>query len=522
NLVQNSWNMEFFNDAPFNTFDPTVPGRYDFYLAAFEDGVEVVRGEMVMIVTNGASLILEAAACQRDQDCDLPGVQIEIDLYQRNLGTNATGFQGFFSFDDSVLTYEGLASSYSASPYSVHIQNIATAEVAAGELRLDGSASFGGSGDDADSLLATLVFTVASECTPVSLAFDLGQGFDSELSFQGAPIVTTILNSPTIIADDTAPIISTLPDIMVTADASVNGGCDSAVVTFPLPAASDTCSSVVVACFPPSGTAFPAGETTTVTCTATDECGNVALTTFDVTVSNTNLVFADIQLVGVTTSITRCIHFVAGTCNVVADAQVTFDNTGFFSGFIEIPCGAWTKLCAKDEQHTMWDNTPLVLSMDGTYYIATTQLDLQGGDTDNDGDVDINDVTWFMFQFGALAAPGGCPWDGVTRDADFSNDGAVGTEDYTFLTANWLSASECLCTAPFLAGDRGDPRDNFDLLRPSTRRASQLVTRNWHSKVDFDKNGRLDYRDVRKFEQRHGLGKGLSDKLRAETPRRRR
>ncbi|MCB9905194.1 MAG: hypothetical protein H6831_12375 [Planctomycetes bacterium] len=47
--------------------------------------------------------------------------------------------------------------------------------------------------------------------------------------------------------------------------------------------------------------------------------------------------------------------------------------------------------------------------------------------------------TWF----GSLAASGGCAWDGnTTRDADFSNnDGAVGSEDYTCLTANWLATS---------------------------------------------------------------------------------
>ena len=38
NLAQNSWNMEFFNDAPFDIFDPTVNGKYDFVLSAFESG----------------------------------------------------------------------------------------------------------------------------------------------------------------------------------------------------------------------------------------------------------------------------------------------------------------------------------------------------------------------------------------------------------------------------------------------------------------------------------------------------
>ena len=527
NLAQNSWNMEFFNDAPFNTFDPTVPGRYEFYLAAFDDGIEVLRGEMTMIVVNGTSLTLEADPCQGDADCNMPGVQIEVDLYQRNLAGDATGFQAFLSFDDSQLTYEGTASSYSAAPYGTHIQAIAGAEVAPGELRLDGNAGFGGAGDDEDALLATLVFTVANECSLTSVDFDLSQAFASELSYQGSPIGTSLVDSPDINADATPPLIATNADITVPADAGVNGGCDSAVVTFSAPFAVDSCSTVDVQCYPPSGTAFPAGQTTTVTCVATDECGNTATSTFDVTVTETNLVYVEIQLVGVTTSVTRCIHFVAGNCSEIADEPLLFDGTGYYAGFVEVPCGNWSEMCAKDEQHTTWDNSPLVLSLDGTYYIATMQYDLMGGDTDNDGDIDINDVTWFMFQFGSLASPGGCAWDGTTRDADFSNDGAVGAEDYTFLTSNWLSTSACSCFIPYGAGEANDdPFGSLDsvnspLRSRKARALSRRVSKPWHREVDFDGNGRLDHRDVRLFEARHGVQGAvrLSDAIRDEAVR---
>jgi len=514
NLAQNSWNMEFFNDAPFNTFDPTVPGRYEFYIAAFDGNGEVMRSSMTMIVANGPSLMLEAAACQNDADCNLPGVQIEVELYQRNLASNATGFQAFLAFDDSLLTYEAASSSYSAGPYGTHIQAIGGAEVAPGELRLDGNSGFGGPGDDADALLATLVFTVNSECSPTTIDFDLSQAFDSELSFQGAPIATALVDSSAITADNTAPVISPMADMTVAANAGVNGGCDSAVVNFASPVAFDSCTAVTVKCYPPSGTAFPAGETTTVTCVATDECGNTATTTFDVTVTETNLVYVEIQLVGVTQATTRCIHFVAGNCSEIADEPLAFDSSGYYAGFVEVPCGNWSSLCAKDEQHTLWDNSPLVLSFDGTYYVASLQFDLEGGDTDNDGDVDINDVTWFMFQFGSLADAGGCAWDGTTRDADFSNDGAVGTEDYTFLTANWLSTSGCACFIPYEANPDGD----VDPAAALFARNSRPVTKPWQAAVDLDRNGRLDHKDVREFEKRHGLSKRLSDLVRDDEP----
>src|SRR5690606_1006609 len=111
NLAQNSWNPEFNNEPPFDYFDPNEPGRYDIYLAAFDNGVEVARSEIAIIVRDSTSLSLEAEACQQDADCNLPGVQIEVDGWMRHLASNATGYQAFLSFDPTKLTFEGAASS---------------------------------------------------------------------------------------------------------------------------------------------------------------------------------------------------------------------------------------------------------------------------------------------------------------------------------------------------------------------------------------------------------------------------
>jgi PEP-CTERM motif-containing protein len=60
NLAQNSWNMEFFNDAPFDTFDPTVPGVYDFYIEAqTQPGAPLARVDaQIIVVPEPASLAL--------------------------------------------------------------------------------------------------------------------------------------------------------------------------------------------------------------------------------------------------------------------------------------------------------------------------------------------------------------------------------------------------------------------------------------------------------------------------------
>lgn len=499
NVAQNSWRTTFFDEAPF-TFDPGVPGFYDFYVAAFDGGTEVARTAITVIAVSGTTMTLEADTCQTDQDPVEAGVQIEVELWQRNpADVEITGFQAFLAFDDVAMTYEGLLSSYPAAPYETHIQPIATAEVAPGELRLDGL-TFSMPGPMGDALLATLVFTVP-ECDAHDVDFDLTQPFDSEFSIAGSPIVTALLDSPDVVADDTPPVIATNPDITQAADAGVGGGCTSAVVTFSPPGATDNCDpSPDVVCDPPSGSVFPVGITT-VTCTATDECGNTAMSTFDVEVTATNVVTVTVELAGVAGPVMRCIRFMSNGCTF-SDVTLTF--TGFpatFSGDVEVPCGTLTSLCAKDEQHTKWDDTTLTLA--GTQYVADSTLVLDGGDTDNDGDVDINDVTLFLSQFGDPASPGGCPWDGLTRDADFSNNTVIGSEDYVFLTANWLTTSSCMC-AVVVGGY--DERARLAAIAAVTDAASD--------RADLNRDGWVDVLDVEVFEARHGLS-GLSQVMRA-------
>jgi len=55
NVAQNSWNYEFFNNAPFDTFDPNVAGTYDIFLRAFASaGNEVSRTDIAILVDGGA------------------------------------------------------------------------------------------------------------------------------------------------------------------------------------------------------------------------------------------------------------------------------------------------------------------------------------------------------------------------------------------------------------------------------------------------------------------------------------
>ncbi len=312
--------------------------------------------------------------------------------------------------------------------------------------------------------------------------------------------------------------------LVVSAEA---GGCD-AVVTYPTATATDNCDlDLAVTCTPPSGSTLPSGATT-VTCTTTDACGNIGTCDFDVIVEPVNDVTVTVELLGVdaddwpTPPLTRCIKFItrdaAGFCADPVHVPVDFFDPGgdraVGTASFEVECGDWTDLCAKDEQHTLYDGEVLAV-VDTHYELADpvgSPLALPPGDTDNDSDVDINDITWLMYQWaestGATpAAPGGCPWDG-TRDADFDNDNFFTSDDYLRLSGQWHRWETCAC-ATAVAGNAIPSRPQASVLTatlaPDVARA-----------VDVNRDGVVDYRDVQRFEAANGLPGVLSSQLRHE------
>jgi HYR domain len=132
--------------------------------------------------------------------------------------------------------------------------------------------------------LSVAALDVAVTCDPVSGSFfSVGTttvtctasdelGNDSVASFD----VT--------VTDEEAPTIAEVPDVQATAA----GAGGTVIVTYDLPAGSDVAGAASVECVPPSGSAFPIGDTT-VTCTATDDAGNTSTTTFVVSVVSVEL-----------------------------------------------------------------------------------------------------------------------------------------------------------------------------------------------------------------------------------------
>jgi HYR domain len=305
----------------------------------------------------------------------------------------------------------------------------------------------------------------------------------------------------------------------------VQNPCVGAVVAYTVTALDNCDPNPSLVCVPPSGSLFPIG-TTPVTCSVIDDCGNTNSCAFNVTVTPTNRVLFDLGiLVGTETTpsptpVTRCIHFELD-CSATFDWSLQFitnpfgvQTTGAF--FAELPCGDWSTLCVKDEQHTKWSTVGLIEDpLGGQYWVQDAPVMLLPGDDDNDGDVDINDVTWLIFTYGSAAAPNPCPfdWPGPgPRDADFSLNGVVAAEDYSLMTEQFLTFSSCICTLP----SEGGPDHRFDQRRELP--VGEIDPRiGIH--IDLNHDGHFSADDVLIFETQRGFAPVLSTKMRGEEPR---
>jgi hypothetical protein len=115
---------------------------------------------------------------------------------------------------------------------------------------------------------------VAADCGATSASFNLSVTDTGSLSADAALNVA-------VTPETTLPAIS--PIANVTATLPLNSVATSMLVTFPLPTATDNCSTPTVVTNPISGAFFNVG-TTTVNVTATDGVGNIATKSFTVTV----------------------------------------------------------------------------------------------------------------------------------------------------------------------------------------------------------------------------------------------
>ena len=485
------------------------------------------------------SLSIEVADCQNDFDSDpTNGYQVAAELWMRDVMTPTQAYTATVMFDGGVVDFEpGLSAYDPASPFQTPL----TPTIG---LNMDGNIHLMAAVDPAtpsqpgvigSERLVTLVFTVVSPCeliVPV-IEFAPPSGFTAEntMSAMGGPITTNLRVTEMGTFDDTPPeIFGVSADIRTTASVGGAAGtgpapCDGAYVYFSMPTATDDCDPApTVTASPPSGSFFSTGSHT-VTITATDQCMNSSMETFTVEVDSLNTLRFTVDLPG-SLPTSRCLVIATpDACGGETGAIAVFDDHDGNASTpvratveVEIGCQLLNEFYIKDPEHTVWacvnvgfegrgtpgpvDNFDYV----GTFEIGTMDVPaLLGGDTDNDADVDIHDITWFITQFGSTANAQGCASGFSLRDADFRNDGAVGGDDYTFLTSNYLLFKDRCCT---LSDGPGLP-----LTAPGQHDRARAIDGHLKS-VDFNGDEWVDVDDVELFERRHKLSGALSRAMR--------
>jgi hypothetical protein len=209
----------------------------------------------------------------------------------------------------------------------------------------------------------------------------------------------------------------------------------------------------------PPGDTFPVG-TTTVTYTFTDQCGNSAQASFDVTVNAVNELAVTVELQSVSElTLDRCIRFKLWDCDTSSSLEIsevlTFVN-GVAQAVLEVPCsGTYSCITAQDPLHTLRSTAIPVIS--GTQYVASFTGDwagggnwLVGGNLNDDNYIDILDFGVFAGQYNLNYGTGDTTCTTPFPHADISGDGLVYTADYSFIQINFLKIqqADCLSLCP--------------------------------------------------------------------------
>ena len=309
--------------------------------------------------------------------------------------------------------------------------------------------------------------------------------------------------------DVTDPVIHDCPsNIVVNADA---GGC-TAQVWWTEPTATDNCTVASFTSTHSPGEVLPQGLTT-VTYTAVDQCGNDTTCSFCVTVSAYNELVVDVELSPTIANVVdRCITFELWECGTpsseVVEAVLTFTpnggGVGQASATIEVPCGDYSCITARDELHTLRSTVELVDA--GTYYTAGftgARADepfpgighrLVGGNLNDDFWIDILDFGVFSSQWSTNYGSGDTTCATAFPHADISGDGLVSTADFTFIQVNfWLGHEANCCGQSDFTG--GGPLTEISIEELRERGLGHL------SVGDLNEDGWLDMEDVAAFLQ---------------------
>ncbi|MFQ5413043.1 MAG: hypothetical protein ACE5E6_01155, partial [Phycisphaerae bacterium] len=422
-------------------------------------------------------------------------------------GLEIVGGQFFIEWDPAVMTATGVfAGGDPAVPggpapgHPVTNQLAVNIDNAAGTCDILVATQPFAPGTDLDMTMAVATFTMVAEHCATDVRFrppdpNLPPTSVADATFISVPL--TLNDTPLFAVDETAPVV-TCQNLaqLLNADA---GGCTGNVTWTPptatdtdncdTPAPTVTCTSAPTAGLANGGGDFPSfasngtpGGVTTITCTATDVCGNTGSCSFDITVSDFNEMLVDVQLQPAVSDVPfdRCVNFdVTGPSGAgTGELDLTFTTvtppppaapvtTGV--GTVLITCGDWDCVTATDTLHTLSNAQPLAAPVTTQYDAVWADPDyLIGGNYFNDAFIDLFDFLTLSTGPQGVIGPSLCGTPPPHTDGN--GDGIIDTQDANFITFNFtVQGTTCpIVPAPLIDPDRGaflDP-DGDALIDP--------------------------------------------------------
>jgi hypothetical protein len=384
------------------------------------------------------------------------GSTVTVAIHMSDATDSVVGGQFFLEYDNSVLDF--ISADPGDPPFTVEVYE--DVDEIAGTIDYAVGAPGGDPGTAAPTDMAVLTFTaLADACTAAGLLGFRPHDPPTRLTNEfGDEIVVLKNDLGAISIDDQSPVITAPSHIDTNADAP---GCDAYVIA-PAPAVTDDCSGIASIVNDYTGTSdasgvYPVG-TTSVLWIATDNCGNASKVIQNITVHPVNDLVVDIELADIDEPLlTRCITFelfeTGCGSSVIVEREITFFS-GLATGFvIEVPCGDYECITARDALHTLRRTD----DDDFGIYAALSMLDvyvadftsggssddsLIGGNLNDDEFIDILDYGIFIGCFGFSYGTGDTDCLTPPPHCDISGNGIVWTEDFTFIQTNFLAARE--------------------------------------------------------------------------------